>query len=200
MQLVKPYVASCESNRGPILGALRVVLAGKTRLLEIGSGTGQHAVYLAPEFPGLIWQTSDLAKAHPGIRAWLAEAGLANVLPPLALDVCKDQWPTGRYDAVFSANTAHWMSWTEVRCLFSGVGSVLEAEGVFCLYGAFNYRGDYTSESNARFDRWLRARDPSSGIRDFEAVDELAREAGLILEKDYEMPANNRMLVWSKQG
>jgi len=197
---VKPYVASCESNRVPILEVLRVVLAGKSRLLEIGSGTGQHAVYLAPEFPELTWQTSDLAEAHTGIRAWLAEAGLANVLPPLTLDVCKGDWPHRRYDAVFSANTAHWMSWPEVECLFSGVGRVLEVEGVFCLYGAFNYRGDYTSESNARFDRWLRARDPSSGIRDFEALDELARKAGMRLERDHEMPAHNRMLVWSRPG
>ena len=176
-----------------------MALAGKSRLLEIGSGTGQHAVYLAPEFPELIWQTSDVAPAHAGIRAWLVEAGIANVLPPLTLDVCKDRWPDRRYDAVFSCNTAHWMSWPEVECLFSGVGEVLEAGGVFCLYGAFNYRGDYTSESNARFDRWLKARDPSSGIRDFEALDELAREAGMTLMKDHEMPANNRMLVWSKQ-
>lgn len=184
----------------PILEVLRVELAGKKRLLEIGSGTGQHAVYLAPEFPGLVWQTSDVAEAHAGIRAWLAEAGLANVLPPLSLDVCKDDWPTERYDAVFSSNTAHWMSWSEVECLFSGVGKALQPGGVFCLYGAFNYRGAFTSESNARFDSWLRSRDPSSGIRDFEAVDELARRAGMALANDHEMPANNRMLVWSRAG
>ena len=197
---MKPYAESCEKNRAPILEVLRVELAGKTRLLEIGSGTGQHAVYLAPEFPGLLWQTSDVVEAHAGIRAWLAGAGLVNVLPPLTLDVCRDGWPTERYDAAFSSNTAHWMSWPEVECLFSGVGEVLQAGGVFCLYGAFNYRGAYTSESNARFDRWLRARDPSSGIRDFEAVDELARRAGLALENDHEMPANNRMLVWFRTG
>jgi cyclopropane fatty-acyl-phospholipid synthase-like methyltransferase len=198
--MVKPFVESCERNRAPILEVLRVELAGRSRLLEIGSGTGQHAVSLAPEFPGLVWQTSDLVEAHAGIRAWLAEAGLANVLPPLALDVCKGDWPSERYDAVFSANTAHWMSWPEVECLFSGVGRVLEADGVFCLYGPFNYRGGYTSESNARFDRWLRERDPASGIRDLEAVDELAGRAGMMLKKDYEMPANNRMLVWSRRG
>lgn len=195
---MKPFVEACERNRAPILEVLRVELAGRTRLLEIGSGTGQHAVYLAPEFPGLVWQTSDLTGAHPGIRAWLAEAGLPNVLPPLALDVCRDDWPAGRYDAVFSSNTAHWMSWREVECLFSGVGEVLEPGGVFCLYGAFSYGGAHTSESNARFDRWLRARDPSSGIRDFEAVDGLARRAGMALRNDHEMPANNRMLVWSR--
>ena len=197
---MKPYVESCERNRAPILEVLRVELAGKSRLLEIGSGTGQHAVYFAPEFPRLVWQTSDVVEAHADIRAWLDEAALANVLPPLALDVCKSDWPAGPYDAAFSSNAAHWMSWSEVECLFSGVGEVLQLGGVFCLYGPFNYRGDYTSASNASFDRWLKARHPSSGIRDFEAVDELAREAGMTLRKDHEMPANNRTLVWSKHG
>jgi cyclopropane fatty-acyl-phospholipid synthase-like methyltransferase len=198
--MVKSYVEACERNRAPILEVLRVELAGRSRLLEIGSGTGQHAVYFAAEFPGLVWQTSDLVENHADIRAWLSEAGLPNVLPPLALDVCNDDWPTESYDAVFSSNTAHWMSWPEVECLFSGVGKVLQPDGVFCLYGAFNYRGEYTSESNARFDRWLMARDPSSGIRDFEALDALARAAGMALENDYEMPANNRTLVWSRRG
>ncbi len=196
---MKPYVESCERNRAPILEVLRVELAGKSRLLEIGSGTGQHAVYFAPEFPRLVWQTSDVVEAHADIRAWLDEAALANVLPPLTLDVCKSDWPAGPYDAAFSCNTAHWMSWPEVECLFSGVGEVLQAGGVFCLYGPFNYRGAYTSASNASFDRWLKERDPSSGIRDFEAVDQLAREAGMTLERDHAMPANNRTLVWSKQ-
>jgi cyclopropane fatty-acyl-phospholipid synthase-like methyltransferase len=197
---VKPYAEACERNRAPILEVLRIELAGRSRLLEIGSGTGQHAVYFAPEFPGLVWQTSDVAQNHPDIRAWLDEAGLANVLPPLALDVCEDDWPSESYDAVFSSNTVHWMSWPEVECLFSGVGEVLQAGGAFCLYGPFNYRGEYTSESNARFDGWLKARDPSSGIRDFEAVDVLARKVGMTLRQDYEMPANNRTLVWSKLG
>ena len=196
---MKPYVESCERNRAPILEVLRIELAGKSRLLEIGSGTGQHAVYLAPEFPRLVWQTSDVVEAHADIRAWLDEAAPANVLPPLPLDVCKSDWPVGPYDAAFSSNTAHWMSWSEVECFFWGVGEVLQVGGVFCLYGPFNYRGDYTSASNASFDRWLKQRDPSSGIRDFEAVDQLAREAGMILERDHAMPANNRTLVWSKQ-
>lgn len=197
---MKPYVESCQRNRAPILEVLRIHLADKSQLLEIGSGTGQHAVYFAPEFPELVWQTSDLAEAHPGISAWLAEAGLTNVLPPLELDVSTWDWPAGRYDAVFSSNTAHWMSWSEVECLFSGVGKTLKWGGVFCLYGPVNYDGSYTSESNAGFDRWLKARDSSSGIRDFQAMDELARRAGLTLENDYAMPVNNRTLVWSKRG
>jgi cyclopropane fatty-acyl-phospholipid synthase-like methyltransferase len=195
---MKPYSESCEQNRGPILEVLRRELPGKSRLLEIGSGTGQHAVYFAAEFPKLLWQTSDVREMHAGIQSWLNDAMLGNTLAPLALDVCGDSWPEQRFDAVFSANTAHIMSWTQVECFIRGVGEVLQAGGVFCLYGPFNYDGRYTSESNADFDRWLKSRDPASGVRDFEAVDELAGEAGLVLKKDYEMPANNRMLVWSK--
>ena len=197
---MKPYSESCEQNRAPILDVLRIELAHRTRLLEIGSGTGQHAVYLAPEFPQLLWQTSDVSESHAGIMAWLDDAGLANVRPPLALDVCRNTWPSEDYDAVFSANTAHIMSWPEVECLFAGVGEVLLAGGVFCLYGPFNYNGEYTSESNARFDQWLKTRDPLSGVRDFGALQELAAKAGMDLKKDYQMPADNRTLVWSKNS
>lgn len=195
---MKPYSESCEQNRAPILEVLRIELDGRQRLLEIGSGTGQHAVYFAPEFPGLSWQTSDVAAMHAGIRAWLRDAGAANLLPPLALEVCRDSWPPTRFDAVYSANTAHIMGAPEVECLFAGVGRVLEPGGVFCLYGPFNYAGSYTSDSNARFDQWLQARDPTSGIKDFETLQALAEQAGMTLRKDYAMPANNRTLVWSK--
>ncbi len=195
---MKPYSESCEQNRGPILQVLCAELAGRSRLLEIGSGTGQHAVYFAPEFPSLVWQTSDVAAYHPGIHAWLEEDKTGNILPPLTLDVCRDPWPSTRFDAVFSANTAHIMAWPEIECMFEGVGRVLEAGGVFCLYGPFNYGGNFTSESNARFEQWLKARDPHSGIKDFEALASLAEKAGMEPGKDYEMPANNRILVWSK--
>lgn len=197
---MKPYSESCDQNRAPILEILRLELADRSRLLELGSGTGQHAVYFAPEFPDLIWQTSDVAGLHAGIVAWLRDAGSTNILPPLALDVCRDRWPDSSYDAVFSANTVHIMAWPEVECLFEGIGRVLEDGGVFCLYGPFNYEGRYTSASNARFDDWLKQRDPSSGVRDFEALDGLAQLAGMQLKKDYEMPANNRTLVWLKTG
>ncbi len=197
---MKPYSESCEQNRAPILEVLRIELAGRSRLLEIGSGTGQHAVYLAPEFPHLDWQTSDVIESHEGINAWLRDSGPGNVRAPIALDVCKDTWPSAMYDAVFSANTAHIMSWPEVECLFAGVGGVLETGGVFCLYGPFNYNGQFTSDSNARFDEWLKTRDPLSGVRDFEALQKLAGKAGLVLKADYEMPANNRILVWSKSS
>lgn len=197
---MKPYSESCEQNRAPILAVLQRELADKKRLLEIGSGTGQHAVYFAAEFPHLQWQTSDVADMHPGIHAWLQDAGLSNVLPPLPLDVCSDTWPDGSYDAVFSANTAHIMSWPQVECFIRGVGKLLVSGGVFALYGPFNYGGRYTSDSNARFDEWLKARDPLSCVRDFEALEELAGNAGLVLKSDYEMPANNRILVWTKSA
>jgi cyclopropane fatty-acyl-phospholipid synthase-like methyltransferase len=197
---MKPYSESCEQNRAPILEVLRIELTGRARLLEIGSGTGQHAVYFAPEFPQLVWQTSDRSDMHAGIQAWLEDQGSPNILPPLALDVCQDRWPSTRYDAVYSANTAHIMAWSEVECLFAGVGRLLESRGVFCLYGPFNYRGSYTSDTNARFDQWLKARDPASGIKDFEALEKLAEQAGLELQNDYAMPANNRTLVWSKHS
>jgi cyclopropane fatty-acyl-phospholipid synthase-like methyltransferase len=194
----KPFAESCEQNRGPILAVLRDVFADRRRVLEVGSGTGQHAVYFAAELPHLVWQTADVPQHHAGIRLWLAEAALPNVLPPIALDVKETGWRRGRYDAVFSANTLHIMSWADVEEFFAGVGEVLEAGGVLAVYGPFNYNGAYTSESNARFDAWLKARDPASGIRDFERVDALACAQGLVLQQDIAMPANNRTLVWRK--
>ena len=194
----KPFAESCTQNREPILAVLREVFADRHRVLEIGSGTGQHAVYFAPELPHLVWQTADVPAHHAGIQLWLAEAGLPNVLPPVALDVKQSDWHGGRYDAVFSANTLHIMSWPEVERFFEGVGEVLEPGGVLAVYGPFNYHGRFTSESNARFDAWLKARDPASGVRDFEAVDALARAQGLVLQHDYAMPANNRTLVWRR--
>jgi cyclopropane fatty-acyl-phospholipid synthase-like methyltransferase len=166
-------------------------------VLEIGSGTGQHAVHFAAAMPWLSWQCSDRAENLPGIRLWLGEAGLPNTPAPIELDV-GGAWPTHRFDAVFSANTLHIMGWPEVRQFFDGIDAVLDAEGVLAVYGPFNYGGEYTSDSNREFDAWLKARDPRSGIRDFEAVDALAREIGLTLMDDVAMPANNRMLVWRR--
>lgn len=196
----KPYSESCEQNREPILTVLRAAFADRHRVLEIGSGTGQHAVYFGAELPHLVWQTADVRAHHPGIHAWLDEAALPSVLPPLELDVNQTHWHSGRYDAVFSANTLHIMGWPEVVRFFKGVGEVLEPGGVLVVYGPFNYNGQFTSESNARFDAWLKARDPASGVRDFEAVDTLARAQGLVLQHDIAMPANNRSLVWQRIG
>jgi cyclopropane fatty-acyl-phospholipid synthase-like methyltransferase len=194
----KPFSESCVQNRGPILTVLREWFADRSAVLEIGSGTGQHAVYFGAELPHLRWQTADVVQHHAGIRAWLNEAALPNVLPPLALDVSQAEWRDGRYDAIFSANTLHIMGWPEVKHFFAGVGTVLEPGGVLVVYGPFNYNGAFTSESNARFDAWLKARDPASGVRDFEAVDALARAQGLVLQQDVDMPANNRTLVWHR--
>ena len=196
----KPFSAACENNKGPILAVLRRYLTAPATVLEIGSGTGQHSVHFGAALPQVTWQTSDLPANHAGIRAWLDEAGLPNVLPPLQLDVAGGSWETGPVDAVFSANTAHIMHWPVVVAMLAGVGRLLRDDGLFMLYGPFNYDGRHTSESNARFDLSLRMNDPGMGIRDFEAVrDELAR-AGLALEADHEMPANNRLLVFRRSG
>lgn len=195
----KPFAEACEQNKAPILEVLRQAFATSTCILEIGSGTGQHAVHFARHLPHLQWHTTDVAAHLSGIRLWLAEAGLANLHGPLALDVRQPDWPSvPGVNGVFSANTTHIMDWPAVEQLFAGTGRCLGEGGVFCLYGPFNYGGCYTSESNARFDQWLRQRDPASGIRDFEALDALARTAGLSLIDDHAMPANNRTLVWGK--
>lgn len=179
---------------------LRDCFADRRRVLEIGSGTGQHAVHFAAAMPWLAWQCSERAEHLPGIRAWLDEAGLANTPPPLELDVARGPWPVRGYDAVFSANTLHIMGWPGVEAFFAGVGRLLaDADGgVLAVYGPFNYAGAHTSDSNRAFDAWLQARDPRSGIRDFEAVDALANAVGLRLADDVAMPANNRCLVWRR--
>ncbi|MDO9371238.1 MAG: DUF938 domain-containing protein [Gammaproteobacteria bacterium] len=197
---MKPYSQSCDDNQDPILAVLREVFVEAGKVLEIGSGTGQHAVYFAKHLPHLVWQASDVAENLAGIRMWLDEAALVGVLPPMLLDVADERWPISPVDAVFSANTAHIMAWPQVERMFAGIGDVLRANGVFALYGPFNYGGAYTSESNARFDAWLKARDPLSGVRDFEALDALAQAQGMSLLKDYAMPANNRTLVWRKSS
>jgi hypothetical protein len=185
---MKPFSEACERNRAPILAVLKRVLAQSRRVLEIGSGTGQHAAYFAPELPHLVWQTSDIAEHLPGIRQWVSAP------PPIELDVDRP-WPVIEADTVFSANTCHIMSWPQVERLFAGIGAL--APRVLALYGPFNYNGRHTSESNARFDAMLRGRDPASGIRDFEAIVALAARHGLQLQEDNAMPANNRLLVFS---
>ena len=193
---MKPFAQACERNREPILEVLREAFAEARVALEIGSGTGQHAVYFGAALPQLRWLTSELPQNHAGIRAWLDEAGLDNVEPPLTLDIGADRWPVDLVDAVFSANVLHIVAWPLVERLFAGVERHLRPSGVLAVYGPFNYGGSYTSESNAQFDVWLKARDPASGIRDFAAVDALAQRHGLALVADHAMPANNRMLVW----
>lgn len=195
---MKPNSEACERNRAPILAVLRDAFAGCASVLEIGSGTGQHAVYFGTHLPHLAWQPSDLIEHHAGIRAWLSEAQLANVLPPLVLDANGADWPERQYDAVFTSNTLHIVAQETVERMFAGIARALPLQGVLAVYGPFNYGGDYTAASNARFDAWLKARDPASGIRDFESVDALARSYGFALMHDHAMPANNRTLVWRR--
>ena len=194
----KPFSPSSERNREPILAVLREAFADRRRVLEIGSGTGQHAVHFAQALPHLQWQSSDVTENHPGIAACLSDAGLPNTPAPLKLDVNQPRWPVGPFDAVFSANTLHIMGWDEVQTLFRRLPEVLAPDAVVAIYGPFNYDGRFTSDSNAAFDRRLKGDDPKRGIRDFEAVDALARAAGLVLAHDHAMPANNRCLVWRR--
>ena len=195
----KPFSPACERNREPILAVLRKAMASTRRVLEIASGTGQHAAHFAAAMPWLQWQCSDVVEQLAGIASWQREAALPNLPPPIALDARDDPWPASGVDAVFSANTLHIIDWTAVEAFFRGTGSVLTQEGeLLVVYGPFNYDGTYTSDSNRSFDAWLKARDPGSGIRDFERVDALARAVGLQLEADTAMPANNRCLLWRR--
>lgn len=195
---MKPYAESSEQNKHAILPVLQQYFKAVTSVLEIGSGTGQHAVFFAEKFPQLRWNATDRAEYLAGIQMWLDDAKLANIKGPLLLDVNQPAWPIEDTDAVFSANTVHIMGWPSVENMFAGIGRVLKQKGIFCLYGPFNYNGQFTSESNARFDLWLKQRDPVSGVRDFEALQILAAQAAMTLIDDVEMPANNRVLVWQK--
>ncbi len=194
----KPYAEAWDRNQEAIYSIIEPLFSKCKAVLEIGSGTGQHAVYFAEKLPHLIWYTSDLEEDHVGIKLWLEEAHLANTRPPAILDVTQSIWPMLNVDAVFSANTAHIMHWNGVAAMFSGVGELLPSEGLFALYGPFNYNNKYTSDSNERFDEWLKISDPNSAIRNFEDLDKLANNAGMMLKQDYEMPANNRILCWQK--
>ena len=192
----RPFAQSAEENRQVILQVLRPYLRG--RVLEIGSGTGQHAVYFASEMPQLHWQTSDLEASHAGIHAWIDDAGLDNLSPPLLLDVL-DSWPGELYDTIYTANTLHIMDDNAVARCIEGCGECLQPQGHLAVYGPFNYQGQFTSQSNARFDAMLRSTGKGGGIKDFEWLDTLARAAGMELEADIEMPANNRSLIWKKR-
>jgi SAM-dependent methyltransferase len=200
MNSEKPYSEACERNKNPILDVLRVAFADRAKVLEIGSGTGQHAVYFARRLPWLIWQPSDKRESIEGIEAWRRDDGVASLLAPIVLDIDDDEWPDVGADAIFTANTLHIVSWMQVQRMFEQAGAFLPKGGVLAVYGPFNYGGVHTAESNARFDAMLRQRDPLSGIRDFERVDELAQRNGLALLNDHAMPANNRTLVWRKAG
>ena len=195
----KPHAPSTEKNREVILAVLRDYFDDRREVLEIGSGTGQHAIHFAAAMPHLHWQTSDCPGNLPGIAAWLAEAALPNTPSPFQLDVLGD-WPKRRYDAVFSTNTLHIMPWVAAEHLFARLPDVLAVGAKSAIYGPFNYGGRFTSDSNAAFDLGLKEKAPHQGIRDFERVNELAAQAGLALIEDRAMPSNNRCLLWRARG
>lgn len=194
----KPYSESCDQNKGPILAIISPIFSSHNSVLEIGSGTGQHAVYFAEEIPQIKWYTSDCSTYLEGINMWLAEARLPNIIAPVELNVTTSKWPKIDVDAVFTANSIHIMNWNEVVHFMDGVGKLLSNQGDLVIYGPFNYGGSYTSESNERFDQWLKSRDPKSGIKNFEDMISLADEKRMQLITDYPMPANNRILHFRK--
>ena len=199
MHTDKPFSPACERNREPILAVLRSAFAQRRRVLEIGSGTGQHAVHFSAHLPHLVWQPSDRADYLPGINAWRTEAGLPNLQPPMKLDVLQEGWPErGEFDAAFMANTLHIMSWPMVEACFRRIHRALASSATLVIYGPFKRQGAHTSASNATFDAELKLRDPEMGIRDFEAVSEMAAEIGFGPPRLVAMPANNCCLVFAR--
>lgn len=193
-----PVAPACLRNQKPIADVLQQEIAPHSVVLELASGTGQHASYITTALPDIIWQPSDLANTIDGINAWRERSANENFLPPLVLDITQDLWPVKQVDAVFSANLVHYVSWPKVRAMLAGIGRVLTDTGVVLFYGPYNYDGQFTSDGNRDLDSWLRERDPESGIKDFEQVMLAARKEKLRLVKDITMPANNRMLVFKK--
>jgi hypothetical protein len=194
----RPFSQSCENNKEPILEVLRNELQGVDKVLELGSGTGQHARYFVERLQDLVWQSSDVVENRSGIESW-REGYEGTRLPcSVQLDVRDENWGVEIPAAIFSANSLHIMAWSAVEALFDYLGRHAPIGNRLCIYGPFNYGGKYTSDSNARFDEWLAQRDPASAIRDFEAVNALAGRAGYQLHADHTMPANNRLLVWHR--
>jgi SAM-dependent methyltransferase len=194
-----PFSAACERNKDPILEVLRIRFADRTQVLEIGSGTGQHAVYFAGALAHLTWHPTEQLAYLADLAERVKLEGPHNLRPPTLLDVRQAVWPLRSVDAMFTANTLHIMSWPEVMALYRGLGGVLAPGGVLCVYGPFRYHGRYTSDSNREFDRMLQERDPNSGLRDIREVTTLAEEYGLRLDADHDLPANNRLLIFTKE-
>lgn len=196
---MKQFSPSCERNQAHILGVLQDVLPKAGTVLEIGSGTGQHAVYFATHLPQLQWQPTDLSENFPSIRAWAAEAGLSNLRGPLELDLLAPTRQTIPADALVCINAIHIVAWPGVENLFAYARRVLPKDGVLYVYGPYRYADRPLEPSNESFDQWLKARDPASGVRDFDAVDALARQNDFRLAGDQSMPANNRSIWWIKE-
>lgn len=193
-----PFSQASENNKAPILEILQATFTAPGLILEIGSGTGQHAEHFASHLPHLTWQPSDRPGFQNVCLPRIEASGLSNIRAPLPLDVTQAPWSIDAADSVFSANTAHIMSWSMVEAMFEGVGRILQPGGDLCLYGPFNENGDFTSASNARFDAYLKAQDPAMGIRDRAAVEQLATQNGLTPRARHAMPANNQLLVFTR--
>lgn len=200
MTITLPFSQACENNKAPILAVLKRHFSAPGTVLEIGGGTGQHAHHFATQMPHLLWQSSDLPDNVDTLNLRIESAALLNLPAALTLDVTQDPWPVPHVDYVFSANTLHIMPASANVNFFAGIARILRPGGVLCVYGPFKYRGDFTTESNARFDLWLKGNNPLSGVRDFETINELAEHAGLVLVEDNAMPANNQLLVWVKRS
>lgn len=198
--MLKPFSQACQNNAKPILDVLQRILVDTKTVLEIGSGTGQHAVYFGKHLSYLQWQTSDLLANHQGIGLWLDDAGLNNVLPPIEIDISNVEQDIEEYDAIFISNVLHIINSKQVEQLFTILAKAIEKKGYLIIYGPFNYEGQFTSDSNMRFDQWLKAADSKRGIRDFERVNKLAQDAGFIIKEDNSLPANNRLLIWQFEG
>jgi hypothetical protein len=194
----KPFSQSCENNKDPILQVISTVFCHPTTVWEIGSGTGQHACYFAINLPHIKWQPTDRTENIHGIEMWIKETNTPNLNHPLILDVTDDRWPSSNIEALFTANTLHIMSWDEVKTCFARLAEHLRTKALVCIYGPFNYNGTYTSESNARFDQWLKNQNPLSAIRNFEDILFLATINGFSLKNDFAMPTNNHLLVFQK--
>lgn len=186
-------------NKYPILGMLQRLFAEAGTVLEIGSGTGEHAVFFSRHLPHLLWQPSEHGETLTELRQTCEERGGPNLLPPIPLDVAADEWKLDCFDAVFTANTLHILPWPVVTRFFAHVQGVVKPNGLTCVYGPFHYKGGYLSQSSREFDRQLKEQDPEWGIRDFEAVHRVATSRGFDLLEDVPMPANNRILVWQRK-
>jgi cyclopropane fatty-acyl-phospholipid synthase-like methyltransferase len=197
----KPNAPSCERNKEPILEVLKKVISQFSKeeieVFEVGSGTGQHACYFTSQLENLLWTTADMEENHPGIKAWISE-NPERIKGPLAFKAGENEIPKNRFDMVFSANTLHIMSWKSCKTLFKQLGKSLDTNSLVLFYGPFNYRGEFTSESNKDFNQWLKNRDPNMGIRAFEDVTNNMAKNGFFLKEDVEMPANNRILIFER--
>ena len=194
------YSPAAEKNKTPILEVFRERLAPTARVLEVGSGAGQHALHFTDALPELRWQPTEHPAVMSALEANLGAAARDAILPPLALDLATDSWPTGPFDAVYAANVMHIVSVPLGEVLIRGAASVLREGGQLLLYGPYKFGGTFTTESNAEFDQWLKARDPRSGVREFEAVARVAETAGLELVDNRAMPSNNQLLCFRREA